>query len=303
MKIKFVCLFAIIASLFLSCKEADKNNNIGLMLLNQPSSTPKEEIPEIPEVEELKFSEGLEYELKDDDTLEVIGIGTCLDRNIIIPSEYEGKSVTSIAGYAFNQKTANKKSKIKSVVIPESITSVGIFAFAYCDYLEYVEFLCDEIPILDWTFYECNNLEEVKLPNNKVEHLSATFYNCSSLKNVVLPEKVKRVIFTFWNTGIESINIPDGLEVLRGPFHGCKNLKYLEIPESAILICGGAPKGVEINIKSSENWYYVNEELQYYPTEYVLNSMIEDLKPADFTNAEIFALLYNSDYSFIKIKI
>lgn len=292
MKIKFVCLFAIIASLFLSCKEADKNNNIGLMLLNQPSSTPKEEIPEIPEVEELKFSEGLEYELKDDDTLEVIGIGTCLDRNIIIPSEYEGKSVTSIGSEAFVLE------EIKSVVIPSSIKTVGENAFSKCSYLQSVEFQCEELPDLTWTFSECSRLKNVKLPN-KVAVLWDTFTSCTSLENVELPNDVTTLVQTFFYcTSLKSIKIPDGVKFIEGLFYGCSNLETVEIPYSVNIIKFiGTSNFV---LKSLDNWYYTKNISSSMSAEEYWWRYSDKLKPADLSKPEVFDLLNSGYYTFVK---
>ena len=47
-----------------------------------------------------KASKGLEFELKDDDTYELKSIGTCTDKDIIIPKTYNNKAVTSIGNYA-----------------------------------------------------------------------------------------------------------------------------------------------------------------------------------------------------------
>ena len=46
-------------------------------------------------------SEGLAYELRDDDTYAVVGMGTCTESDIVIPSSYNGKAVTEIAIDAF----------------------------------------------------------------------------------------------------------------------------------------------------------------------------------------------------------
>ncbi len=52
------------------------------------------------------------------------------DSELVIPSEIDGYTVTSIADYAFYDCTV-----LTSVVLPETVTSVGAYAFYYCDAL------------------------------------------------------------------------------------------------------------------------------------------------------------------------
>ena len=70
-------------------------------------------------------SEGLEYQLINNGTeYEVTGIGTCTDLDIVIPSTYNEKPVTSIGFRAFFNCT-----KLTSVVLPISLKSMGDYAF------------------------------------------------------------------------------------------------------------------------------------------------------------------------------
>ena len=51
--------------------------------------------------------------------------------NLVIPSEIEGKPVTSIGYGAFYDCDS-----LQSITIPESVTSIGPLAFVYCSSLE-----------------------------------------------------------------------------------------------------------------------------------------------------------------------
>ena len=71
------------------------------------------------------YSKGLNYELINDKReYAVTGKGGCTDNDIVIPSEYNAKPVTRIGLEAFRGCTG-----LKSVIIPDSVTSIGDSAF------------------------------------------------------------------------------------------------------------------------------------------------------------------------------
>lgn len=78
-------------------------------------------------------NQGIEYELNDDGTLTIKGTADGTVRDVVIPSELNGTPVTHIAEGAF------KNSDIKSIVIPESVVSVGKGAFEGCTDLVWVD--------------------------------------------------------------------------------------------------------------------------------------------------------------------
>lgn len=148
-------------------------------------------------------SEGLEMTLVNNGTAYTVkGLGTCQTRNIVIPSEYEGKPVTAIADRAFND------SDIQSVTIPDSVQTIGKMAFEGCKSLTSVS-LGKGVKKLDsGAFYTCENLKSITLPNS-IEELGAyAFSNCESLTRV---------------------RIPDNALLKEGTFSGCDRLTKIEL--------------------------------------------------------------------------
>lgn len=81
-----------------------------------------------------KGSQGLLYEKTDDGTYVIIDIGTCVDNHIIIPCIYYSQPVSSIGEYAFFNES------IISITIPNTVTSIGVYGFIWCDSLKDIYF-------------------------------------------------------------------------------------------------------------------------------------------------------------------
>lgn len=94
-----------------------------------------------------EHTRALEYEQNEDGTYTVVGIGDVVSRIVIIPSEYNGKAVTSIAAHAFEGQRF-----IGEAVIPASVVQIGEYAFKGCYNLDdiYVEATYSDIKLLEW---------------------------------------------------------------------------------------------------------------------------------------------------------
>ena len=80
---------------------------------------------------EPNYSYGLEYSLNSDGKgYTVVGIGDCIDKDLIIPSTHEGLPVNAIGENAFNGNT-----DITYVLIDRAVTSIGQGAFNLCSSL------------------------------------------------------------------------------------------------------------------------------------------------------------------------
>ena len=121
-------------------------------------------------------SEGLEYVLNSDgQSYSVAGIGTCEDTNIIIPSTYENKPVTSIGDRAFYCCIS-----LTSIVIPNSVTSISEDAFAYCYSLTSVVIGDSVTSIGDWAFWDCDSLTSIYYNGTIDEWVQIEFNNSHS---------------------------------------------------------------------------------------------------------------------------
>ena len=68
------------------------------------------------------------YTLLEDGTYEIAAnVNVTLPERLVLPAEHKGKPVTRVAENAFRGNT-----DIVSVVIPDSVISIGSFAFSHC---------------------------------------------------------------------------------------------------------------------------------------------------------------------------
>lgn len=167
-------------------------------------------------------------------------------KNIIYHGEAPGKpwGALTINGFVENEllyPTPNKK-KItgyigndSSVIIPNSVLSIGSCAFQDCRSLISVVIPNTVTKIGVSAFGGCSSLESIILPNTLTTIENGTFYDCIDLSTISIPNSVTKIEWdAFYGCiGLNSINIPDSITVIEGyAFHGCSNLKSIVIPES-----------------------------------------------------------------------
>ncbi len=100
-----------------------------------------------------KCTEGLTFALNVDEKGYSIESYDGTDKEIIIPSEYKGLPVTAIKNKVFQDYT-----EITSVIIPESVESIGKLAFSSCVSLESIEISNNVSYIGSEAFLDCENI-------------------------------------------------------------------------------------------------------------------------------------------------
>ena len=102
------------------------------------------------------YSQGLKYAMNlDNQSYSVVGIGTCKDADIIIPTTHHNLPVTSIGVYAFYDCTG-----LTSITIPNSVTSIKYMAFGGCTGLTSITIPNSVTSIGDCAFYGCTGLHK-----------------------------------------------------------------------------------------------------------------------------------------------
>ena len=148
---------------------------------------------------------------------------------IIIPN-----SVTSIGDYAFH-----KCHNLQSITIPNSVTNIGKCAFQLCQKLESIT-LPNNIEILEeWVFSSCSCLVSITIPNSVKRIKREAFYSCTSLTSITIPDNVTSIGSSAFNScsSLASVTLSHGItEIDMGAFQDCSSLTSITIPNSVTSI-------------------------------------------------------------------
>lgn len=178
---------------------------------------------------------GLEYILNQDgESYAVNGIGVATDTDIVIPSEYDGKPVTSISYSAFKDCAS-----ITSILIPDSVTFIGNSAFSDCISLAGINIPKHVTFINSMTFYNCEALQCIAIGNEVMAIGDLAFKGCSSLANATIGNKVITIgSSAFYGcSSLQSIVIPDNVTAIGNlAFYDCNSLQNITISNGITFI-------------------------------------------------------------------
>ena len=213
--------------------------------------------------------------------------GTSTD--VVIPSYYKGKTVTSV-----DQSTFSNCTKLTSVIIPNSVTSIGYDAFSGCSSLESIA-----IPFVgakagvtssniyqypfgyifgtdsytggvatkqsyygngttSKTYYIPSSLKSVTVTGGNI--LYGAFYNCTRLTSIAIPDSVTSIgSRAFFNcTGLSSITIPGGVTSIgEEAFYGCSGLTNIYYTGDIAGWCGISGLGNLMSYGLSSRTLYI----------------------------------------------
>ena len=129
---------------------------------------------------EKKPSEGLQFTLSDDGKSYVVsGMGTCTDKELVIPGSYGDLPVTAIGANAFYECV-----ELTDVFIPQGVVTIGEKAFSRCFMLEGVTLPEGMMTIGASAFESCGSLKTIKIPSSVTAIGAGAFFYCDSLTDV-----------------------------------------------------------------------------------------------------------------------
>ena len=135
--------------------------------------------------------DGINYSSNDGKTASVIRSSVTCPDNVVIPSNviYDNiyYIVTKIDGSAFSW------SSIKSIDIPNSVTSIGNSAFAYCSGLTSIKIPNSVTSIGNSAFAYCSGLTSIEIHNSVTAIGNHAFNNCTGLTSIEIPNSVTSI--------------------------------------------------------------------------------------------------------------
>ncbi|MDE6726703.1 MAG: leucine-rich repeat domain-containing protein, partial [Oscillospiraceae bacterium] len=161
--------------------------------------------------------------------------------DVIVPEKICGDTVTAIGKYAFspNAERLRKEQRalreaITKVTLPDTIESIGEFAFCKCKSLTEINFP-KKLTKISKGMFEYTGFENIVIEGHIKRIGSAAFYVCRALKHVKLCEGVAEIgSGAFYNcTELETIELPRSLERVpsnvmpNAPFWKCHKLTAL----------------------------------------------------------------------------
>ena len=127
----------------------------------------------------------------------------------------------------------------KNTTIPNSVTSIGDYAFSYCSGLTSVTIPNSVTSINEYAFSGCYGLTSVTIPNSVTSIGEYAFSGCSGLTSVTIPNSVTYIGgYTFSRcSGLTSVTIPNSITYIgNGIFFNCSGLTSVTIPNSVTSI-------------------------------------------------------------------
>lgn len=171
---------------------------------------------------------------------------------VVIP-----KGVTEICGSTESGAFSGCRF-LRTIVIPDTVTTVGEGAFSYCSSLNTITFppsvkvlgkgvlrACTNLhsvffgkwvkEIPDFFFYGCYKLKYVYLPDSIEVLGESVFHLCEKLQNLTLPVSLQQIGGSAFQgcEDLESLSLPDNVkEIGAYAFQGCKQLQSIHLPNT-----------------------------------------------------------------------
>ena len=165
---------------------------------------------------------------------EVVASGTCGEN---LTWTLDGNGTLTISGtgpmdnYSYDEAapwfSQGYGSKVKKVIINESVASIGAEAFRGCSGLTSITIPSSVTSIGCGAFMGCSGLTSITIPSSVTNIGACAFEDCTGLTSITIPSSVTSIgDYTFSGcSGLTSITIPSGVTSIEdNAFRGCSSL-------------------------------------------------------------------------------
>ena len=178
--------------------------------------------------------------------VDIVDSGTCGAKGSNLTWTLDSEGVLTISGsgdmHGYGSSDApwyGSRSRVKSAVIAEGVTSIGESAFENCRSLTSVT-IPNSVTSIGWSaFFYCKSLTSVTIPDSVTSVGAYAFLGCTSLTSVTIPNSVTSIggcaFDECWS--LTSVTIPDSVTSIgQHAFNGCRSLTSVTIPDGVTSI-------------------------------------------------------------------
>ena len=143
------------------------------------------------------------------------------------------QGVLTIGPYAFFF------SKLSSIIIPDSVETIGDNAFRYCESLSDISIPSTVNSIGNGVFFCCYGIRQITIPDGVTSIGDLTFHSCVGLSQITLPDSITSIGDSafFYCPLLKNITLPNGLiSIGQNAFSECGSLARVTIPNSVVSI-------------------------------------------------------------------
>lgn len=144
-----------------------------------------------------------EYSYLDDGTIEITKWTGSISGSVKLPETVDSKTVSSIGRFAFYNKYITSVSlpetlvsigeyafsgcsSLREITIPDSVTTMQANVFAGCENLKKATFSKKLKAVPEWAFAYCSSLTEIEVPESVSKIGNGAFIECSDLKSITV---------------------------------------------------------------------------------------------------------------------
>ncbi|MBR2289070.1 MAG: leucine-rich repeat protein [Clostridia bacterium] len=210
----------------------------------------------------------LEYAENSDGDIITRDPGVFANCGVEIVKEIPKNGDTTILANKYEGITKFKNSESGEIILPNTITSIGAYAFQNCSALKSITINKEVTSIGQNAFYGCKNLttitfedginlstipafcfstecglKSISIPSSVTSIEEKAFSSNSAMKSITIPATVESLgdgVFSY-NSGIQSIILKEGLKKIGNRCFQCmRSLTSIEIPDSVTQMGGSA---------------------------------------------------------------
>ena len=146
----------------------------------------------------------------------------------------------------------SNRSYIKTVEISNGVTSIGDYAFYYCEGLTSVTIPNSVTSIGNYAFDGCSGLTSVTIPNSVTDIGDWAFSDCSGLTTVTIPNSVTSI----GSQAFDGVDFPTVVSLIENPFAITGKTSYSRTFTQNTFLNAAlyVPKGAIEKYKATDGW-------------------------------------------------